>query len=232
MSSTPNPGRPAWRDPIFLIPVVVIGGVIAILAITWKQFTTTPLPSPTPTTTPQPSDPAALDYLKNMEAAMNQLSSLKAEQTLKDDSGHTVETTMLYTEPGSLYLTTSSGEQSVVIGDQQWARGPKDPQWQTVQRVTPFVFPDFHDYSPQALEVQFSPASTVNGHPTRAVTFSFFTETGPIVFEVFGDPQTLLFQRVTMEAPGHHMVTDFLDYAPVVIVTPPPPESVAPTATP
>jgi len=82
------------------------------------------------------------------------------------------------------------------------------------------------------LEVQFDPETTVDGQPTRAVSFTFITTTGPISFKVFGDPQSLRFQRVTMEAPGHHMVTNFVDYAPVVTVTPPPADRVAPTTTP
>lgn len=225
--------HPWWRDPIFLIPIVVIGLAVGALALTWRQFTAAPaLPTPTQTPTPRPTDPQALMYLKDMEAAMNRLSTLKAVQTLSDDSGHTVITTMSYTMPGSLFLETSTGEQSVVIGGQQWAKGPKDKLWQPIQRVEAFVFPNFHDYSPGALEVQFSPATQVEGQPTKGVTFTFFTSTGPIDFAVFGDPASHRFQRVTMEAPGHHMVTDFVDYAPTVIVTAPPPAEVAPTATP
>jgi len=225
--------RPPWRDPIFLIPIAVMILAVGFLLFTWRQFTTPPpIPTPSPTGTPRPTDPEALTFLQNMEASMNKLSSLKAVQTLSDDNEHTVITTMLYTQPGSLYLKTSTGEESVVIGSQQWARDPKDPLWQPIQRVQPFVFPNFHDYSPQALEVQFDPETTLDGQPTRAVAFSFFTSTGTINFKVFGDPQTLRFQRVTMEAPGHHMLTNFVDYAPVVTVTPPPADSVAPTGTP
>lgn len=225
----PEPRHSLWRDPVLLIPLVAIAGALWLLASTWAQFTApSTTHSATASPTPIPSDPAAVALLTHMEAAMNRLSSLKAVQVLKDDSGHSLTTHLLYAAPNKVYLKTSTGDESIVIGSRQWERGSADTVWTPIQRVKPFIFPDFQDYGAPVLEVKLGTQTRLEGLATQSVTFALFTPAGRIQFEVFANPQTLRFQRMTMEAPDHHMVTDYDESVAVVDIMPPPADTLVP----
>ena len=163
---------------------------------------------------------------------MNQLKSLKIVETEWDESGNEYITTILYTAPGQLHLQTSSGSESIALGSEQWSRGPQQSQWITINRVAPLVFPDFEYYSRQALEVRLGAANVLEGQPVRTVTFAVFNSVGRFDFNLYADPVTLYFRRLTMEGPGHQMVVDFVDYNPVVTITRPPDSLIATTPAP
>lgn len=219
-------------DPIFLIPVIVILGAGALLVFWWRDFAVNPPLTTSVTPTTPPSDPAALARLKQMEAAMNQLTTLQTMEVQRDDSGNTLTTILHYAAPDRVTLVTDTGAHSIGIGPQQWARAANEPLFTTWTRPEPFVFPDFHYYSRQAVDVQLGTDSELNGEPVISVTFAFLEDEGRFDFAIYADPTSLLFRRLTMNGLNHHMTTDFLDYSPLVIITPPPREKVVPTATP
>lgn len=204
-------------DPIFLLPIAVVLLAAGYLALSNRSV----LPDQ-PAPTYPPGDPAALSLLKNMEAAMNTLTSLRAVQLLTDDAGHKLTTTMLYAAPDRVELITSTGEHSIVVSARQWTQDQGQTYWVQTKRSQPYSFPDFHDYGPSALNVQSAGTVIINGRNTRAVTFVLSTSSGPIHFEAFADPVTLRFLRVTMDAPDHHMITDYVDFAPGIPIEPPP----------
>ncbi len=217
-------------DPVFLIPVIVILGAGALFAFWWRDFAVSPPLTPTPTVAP--SDPAAVARLEQMEAAMNQLTTLRAVEVLRDDSGNALTTALDYAAPDRVRLQTDTGAISIGIGPQQWARAANEPLFTSWTRPEPFLFPDYHEYSREAVDVQLGTDSQLDGAPVTSVTFAFVEADGRFDFVVYADPTTLLFRRLTMDGPGHHMTTDFVDYAPTVIITPPPANEIAPTATP
>jgi hypothetical protein len=220
---------PVWRDPIMLVPLVAIVIAGAVLMNAWSVFSG-PAPEP-PTPTPQPSDPAAVGLLQQMEAAMNQLNTLKSVEVLEDDSGNTLTSTLLYAAPDRLILSTDTGSTSIGIGRQQWARSPGETLWTTWTRREAFVFPDFHYYSRQAVNVQLGAETSLDGQPVKSVTFDFTGFEGVYRFVVYGDASSLRFLQLTMDGPGHHMVTNFVDYSPTVTITAPSPGQIAPTPT-
>lgn len=162
---------------------------------------------------------------------MNRLSTLRAVEVLRDDSGHTLTTTLDYAAPNLVRLQTDTGAVSIGIGYRQWGRAATEPLFSTWTRPEPFVFPDFHYYSRQALGVQMGTAIELEALPVKSVAFTFVESDGRFDFVIYADPATLRFRRLTMEGPGHHMSTDFVDYAPVVTITPPPSAEIAATAT-
>jgi hypothetical protein len=219
-----------WRDPVLLLPLMGVLVAVAVLVVSWRDFAN-PVVSTLPTATPEPSDPVAVMLLEQMETVMNQLDTLKVIEVLKDDRGNTLITTTEYLAPDRVKLTTNTGSQSIGIGNQQWARTADEALWTTWTRGGPFVFPDFHYYSRQAVDVQMGVETQLENETIRMVTFAFLDFEGRFDFVVYADENTLLFRRLTMEGPGHHMVTDFVDYAPVVTIIPPPYSQIAPTPT-
>lgn len=163
---------------------------------------------------------------------MNQLKTLKAIQLLRDDSGHTLTTTMTYAAPDTVYLQTSTQEESLVIGSQQWIKESGQSLWEPIPRTLPFVFPEFGDYDGEVSEVALSPETTFDGQRVNAVTFTILTGTNRLAYKIYGDSETHLIRRLTMDGPNHHMIVDYINYAPVVTLTRPPSHLSAPTATP
>jgi outer membrane lipoprotein-sorting protein len=167
-----------------------------------------------------------------METAMNQLQTLKAIQVLRDDSGHELTTTFWYAAPNTVYMQTSTQAQSIVIGTKQWVKDSDQSLWTFVQRSPAFAFPDFADYGGRPTEVGMSPETTLTGQVVNTVSFTVLTVGDRLTYKLYGDLQTGLVRRLTMDGPNHHMIVDYVDYAPTVTVTPPPETLVAPTATP
>jgi hypothetical protein len=233
-----NPSQsspPFWRDPLMLLPVITLLVAAALFGVSWREFGQTrpaaEAPTPTATPTPEPSDPQALALLEQMEAAMNRLRTLKTIEVLRDDSGHTVTSTLLYAAPDKVYVHLSTGAESISLGPRQWAHEANQSLWRVYEGVEPFTFPDYHYYSRQAVDVQPGADTHIDGQPMRAVTFAFLGFEGRFDFVVYADSGTMLFRRLTMEGPGHHMRTDFVDYAPTVTIILPPPDRIAPTPT-
>lgn len=225
-----------WRDPLMWLPVITFVTAAILFGSAWREFGRPAEVSsvtlvPTPTLTPEPSDPFAVKLLQQMEDAMNRLKTLKVIEVLRDDSGHAVTTTILYAAPDTVSVRLSTGAESIRINRMQWTREAQETLWRAYESPKPFVFPDYRFYSSQAVDVQLGSATVLNGLPARSVTFAFVGFDGRFDFVLYSDPETLLFRRLTMEGPGHHMVTDFVDYGPTVSVTEPPAELIAPTPT-
>jgi hypothetical protein len=236
-SKLPNPARshsgpPLWRDPLIWLPVVTAAAAAVMFGMAWREVGQVPLPAPTPSVsvTVSASSPAAVSLLEQMEAAMNQLKTLKAVEVMTDDSGHTLTTTMEYAAPDQIRLVTDTGAQYIGIGRQQWARSQGKILWSTWERLEPIRFPDFHD-SQTAVDVQLSAETQLEGRAVRVVTFALLDSRSRFDYKVYADSRTLLFHRVTMDGPGHHMVIDYVNHAPTIVIATPPPVLIAPTPT-
>ena len=160
MTEQPSPRkavRPLLRDPLFWLPVVVSGIAICLFSQAWFELgggrPISGTPPPPPALTPAPSDPGALALLKQIETAMNQLTTLKAVEVLRDGSGNSLTTTLEYAAPDQVRLTTDTNAESIGIFNQQWARARNETLWSTWTRVEPFRFPNF--------------SAQRSGHPNR-----------------------------------------------------------------
>lgn len=220
---------PFWRDPLLWLPLVITLTAVGLFLFGTSQPIAIPA-TPSPTLTPEPSNPAALALLKQMEAAMNRLATMKAIEVMKDDQGRAQTTMIEYAAPDKVALTSKTGGESIGIGNRQWAHNADEALWSTWKRVEPFRFPKFDD-SQNAVDVQLGSEGQLDGRAVRTLTYAFLGRKDRFDFKVYADPETLLLRRMTMDGPGHHMVTDYVDYAPTVVITPPPLDRIAPTPT-
>ncbi len=227
---------PLWRDPVILLVAVAVIGAGTFLAVTLgdsyrrESVAATPSVAPPPALTPEPSDPEAVALLQQIEAAMNQLSTLQTVEVIRDDSDGMSTTTIQYAAPDKVMLTAASGAQSIGIGPRQWAHEAGETLWSTWERVEPFRFPNFDD-SRKAVDVQREAGASLDGAPALVVTYAELSLGKRFDFKVYADPDTLLIRRFTMDGPGHHMVSDYMDTAPAIVITPPPANLIAPTPT-
>ena len=175
-------------------------------------------------------DPRALAWLAKSEAAMNRLTSLQLLRTTRGDSGAVLTETVRFQAPDLFDDQMSNGAENMAQGSTRYYRGPQDTQWQAVRLAEVYVFPDFN-FSSQAVNARLGRQEEVDGRPAQQIVFTIYLLRNPIPYARWIDVDTKLILRETMDAPGHHMVSNYHDFnVPVTIATPSPAE-VGPTPT-
>lgn len=178
----------------------------------------TSTPAPTPAATTAPTGTSALDVqalLVSMDAAMNQLQSLTEVERLSDDSGHTITTTYQFAAPDKLHFVVSSGMESVAIGGAQYYLEP-GKAWEKQARAEPFRWPNF-DYASSALQMKFEGEEMIDGERCAVIA----VKAPSVDYRFWVGEQTHWMRRQQMDAPGHHMLSAFVDFnAPIVINAP------------
>ncbi len=95
--------------------------------------------------TPTPSasgDPAALKLLAQSDAAMNALTSLVEDQTVRDTAGNQLKVRFEFNAPDRMRYAIENGPSAVQIGLDDYQQKP-DGTWLKNQRGLPFAWPQY-----------------------------------------------------------------------------------------
>ncbi len=176
----------------------------------------TPAPIPTPAETPtrppgatntltitSTSDAEALKLLARADAAMNALTSLVEDQSLRDDAGNQLIVRFDYAAPDRLRYQVVNGPTAIEIGEDDYQRGP-DGTWIKNQRAVSLRWPNFA-YSQTASHARLDGTEQWAGKRVTIVAFRY----GSADFRVWLDPDTSYILKYTMEAPQHHMQSTY-----------------------
>lgn len=144
-----------------------------------------------PTTiTPTPSasgDPLALEWLAKADAAMNALTSVSEDQTVRDNAGNQLQARFEFNAPDRMRYAIAYGATSIQIGSNDYQRKP-DGAWFINQRGVPFVWPQF-GYARVAEQARVSAEKS-----TKVVSFTW----NGFDFKLWIDPQTARIIRYTL----------------------------------
>jgi len=164
-------------------------------------------------------DPRALQVLKQSDAQMNTLKSLKAVQELNDGKNGSVTTRYEYQAPDRLHFQVVGGTESIAIGGTQFDRD--DGVWVSRPRVDPFVFPSFDDTS-QANEIRLGRTDNLNGAPMQLVETTTGTGDAKTNYVFWIGTDDHLIHQFAMVAAAHFMMQYYFDFnAPLGIQAPP-----------
>lgn len=182
-----------------------------------------------PATPPAASDAKAMQVLKESEAAMNQLQSLRSKQDLNDGSNGAVITDYEYHAPNAMRFDVRGQAASIAIGPNQYYQD-KNGNWTERARVDPFVFPQFNA-STEAQDVKLGRRDILNGQETQIVRYVIPDASGG---EGTQFAQWILIQdnrlvQLGMVAPSHYMMQYYMDYDSPQIAVAAPPNVVQPT---
>ena len=163
---------------------------------------------PTPSA---PSDAEAIALLRQSDAAMNALTSLVEDQTIRDDQGNQLSVRFEYNAPDRLRYQIANGAASIQIGTRDFQLDP-DGNWIENQRAVPFRWPDF-------TYAQVAGGARIDQNPpgalpnTRSVAFEY----DGFNFRVWIGPAYRIVQ-LTMDGPNHHMISKYsaFDAAPKI----------------
>jgi uncharacterized membrane protein len=169
-----------------------------------------------------PSNPEALDLLKDSDRAMNELQSLCAQQDMNDGSDGVVITDYEYRAPNSMDFQVRGQVRSVAIGRSQYYLG-KQGTWTERQRVDAFAFPQFN-FSEQARDAQLGRTEVVKGEVAQVVRYIIPGVGGggeaQIAEWISSRDHRLL--QLAMNAPDHYMMQYYFDYnSPQIVIAAP-----------
>ncbi|MGE3911055.1 MAG: copper resistance protein CopC [Chloroflexota bacterium] len=165
------------------------------------------VPDPNRTGLDPPSGDAAADQLYTATLAhLQQLQSVRQRDVLADGIGGVVFSTAHYAAPDRFRLVTAEGDASVAVGPIQAFRQGEEP-WRTVRRTAPFRFPTYPDNYEGASSHRLGYETTLDGRPTRIVSFYVTRDRAWYCWWV--DVADGLLRREVMVAPSHYMTTRY-----------------------
>ena len=178
-----------------------------------------------------PSDPEALNWLVESDAAMNKLTSAQLTRTTRGDNenGPVLTETVFFQAPNMFHDWISNGSENVAQGNQYYFRQEGESLWQAVTQSQPFVFPDFD--TSKAVSAQMGQIEKISGRPMQTVTYILYIVQTLVTFTRWIDPETRLILREYMDAPGHHMLSVYSGYNEPVTITIPDLSEIGPTPT-
>lgn len=178
------------------------------------------------------NDPRALELLKQADAQMNTLKSLRTIQDLNDGANGVVTTRYEYQAPDRMRFQVVGQGESIVTGGTQYYRDQET--WTARTRADPFVFPKFNSAGlvPGA---KLGRTEALNGTPTLIVEVAFSSSAGDVRYAYWIGSEDHLIHQYAMVAPAHYMMEYYFDHnAPVKIEAPAiaaPPPTPAPAST-
>ncbi len=164
------------------------------------------------------NDPRALQILKQSDAQMNTLKSLRAIQDLADGRVGSVTTRYEYQAPDRVRFQVVGGMESIAIGGTQYDQDSQT--WTSRARVDPFVFPNFNNAT-QAKEVRLGRTDTLDGAPMQVDESTTATGDSRTDYAFWIGTDDHLVHQFAMVAPAHFMMQYYSDYnAPIDIQAP------------
>ncbi|MBI3538171.1 MAG: cytochrome c, partial [Chloroflexi bacterium] len=161
------------------------------------------------------NDARALELLKQSDAAMNQLKTVRATQALNDGANAVVMTRYEYQAPDRLHYEIENEGESIAILGTQYFR--ENGAWSTRARAEPFKFPDFN-YAAFPAAVKMGRAEKIDDTATQIVRFA--SAQGDAQYAVWIDDAKRV-RQFTMVAPAHYMLQNYFDFdAPIKIDAP------------
>ncbi len=177
-----------------------------------------PFPQSMNATRSTTNDPSALALLRQSDAQMDTLKTLRATEELNDGANAVVTTQYEYHAPDRLRFHVSSGGNSIAVGGTQYYL--ENGTWTSRPRVDPFVFPSF-DNAKQAHGAKLGRTDTLNGIPTQVVEFSIPAGNSNADYAYWIGTQDHRVHQYVMVAPSHFMMQDYFDFdAPLDIQAP------------
>ena len=168
--------------------------------------------APTPSA---PNDPAAIDLLKRSDAAMNALTSLVEQQSIKDDSGHSLEVRFEYAAPNRLRYIITGGATAIEIDASDYQQKP-DGSWLKNQRAVPFAWPNYTN-SRDASGARLDGTDQIDGAQTTIVAFTY----SGFDFRLWIDSTSHRILKLTMDGPDHHMLSIYSQFDSGPAIEPP-----------
>ncbi len=179
------------------------------------------------------NDPRALELLKQADAQMNMLKSLRTIQDLNDGANGVVTTRYEYQAPDRVRFQIVGEGESVAIGETQYYRDQE--RWTARARPDPFAFPKFNNAGLVSM-ASLGRAEVLDGTPTEIVEVTFSSSAGDVRYAYWIGTEDHLIHQYAMVAPAHYMMEYYFDYnAPVKIEAPAnaaPPPTPAPALSP
>ncbi len=173
------------------------------------------------------NDPRALEMLKQADAQMNTLKSLRTIQDLNDGANGVVTTRYEYQAPDRMRFQVGGGGESIAIGGTQYYRD--QDAWIARARPDPFVFPKFNNAGLVA-GAKLGRAEALNGIPAQIVEVTLSSSAGDVHYAYWIGTEDRFIHQYAMVAPAHYMMEYYFDHnAPVRIEAP---ANAAPPATP
>jgi hypothetical protein len=179
----------------------------AIAAGTGTESPPADAPAAAPGATPQPPSPSAsgdaeaLDLLRRSDEAMNALTSLVEDQTLRDDAGNQLSVRFEYNAPDRMRYQIANGATSIQIGVDDYQLGP-DGEWIKNQRAPPLQWP-IQNYAQAAGGAKFDTGEQGQIPGTKIVAFNY----EGVDFRAWIDLTSYYLVQLAMDAPNHHMLT-------------------------
>lgn len=153
-----------------------------------------------------PNDARALDLLRQSDAQMNSLQSVRATQELNDGANAVVTTRFEYAAPDRLRYEIAGQGESIVILATQFYR--ESGAWTTRLRAEPLKFPDFSNAA-LAAGAKLGRAEKIGDVEAQIVRAA--SPAGDVQFAYWLDAQNRVRQFV-MVAPAHFMLQNYFDY--------------------
>jgi copper transport protein len=154
------------------------------------------------------SDAQAQTIFNTALTTMDTMTSMRADQTLADGVGNSVESQYQYAAPDKFAYQTSSGASSVAIGKTQWYRQGNDP-WEANQRADVFEVPHtLTTFYNGASEFTLGRTETIDNEVCQIITFSVPAQPGQGAawYAWWVGTQTHLLRREAMVANHHYMI--------------------------
>jgi copper transport protein len=169
------------------------------------------------------SQPAAAEVFRVAQDNLFALQTLRTEEVLGDGLGNSVHTRYRYQAPDRLTYSTSSGNDSVAIGLDQYYREHGGP-WVRRTRVDPVEFPDaYRRFYTGATDFQLGRQQEIDGELCQVITFYVPPHAGydEAWYSWWVGAESHQVRREAMVAEYHFMTNHFLAYdEPVEIVAP------------
>ncbi len=146
------------------------------------------------------NDPRAVDWLKQSDAAMNALKSLRATEQLNDGNGGGAVTDYEFQAPDRMRYQVRGGTESIAVGKQQFYRDGNT--WSARPRVDGYVFPNFTNGT-DAKSAMLGRTETLNGIPTQIVES---VDANGIRYAFWIGTNDHRIYQYAMIGPGHYMM--------------------------
>lgn len=163
--------------------------------------------------------PAGTSLFRRMEERMHDLRTYRLVEDLT--SGRTtIRSTYAFQAPDRMRIEADTGFQSVFVGETRYRRERPGQRWQREERTLPAEVPSFIWDTNRSGLPRVVGTEQVEGRRTRILTFFGGSETVPIWFRLWVDPEGLV-RRAEMRAQGHFMDHRYYAFDRQFVVEPP-----------
>lgn len=169
------------------------------------------------------SDPAAVGWLRDADAAMNRLTAVRASQYMNDGTNGALVTFYDYHAPDQMRFAVEGGNASIAIGRDQYY-SDKNDAWTRRDRIDPLVFPDFKTAT-EGQGAFLGRTDVLDGEDMQIVRYVVPAAGGGAgsEFAVWIGQADKRVRQFAMVAPAHFMMQYYADYnaADIAIQAPP-----------